>query len=976
MSGLFGGEGQSAKDTTGPLISTLRIQTSAYGRAIPVLFGTTRISGNLIDYDDFTAIPHTSSQPSGGGGKGGDGARTPTNTTFTYTAMVLLGLCHGPIGAIGTVWRDKDQNDDLSVFFTDLFTGSAVQTPWGFLTTNHPGKALSYRNLAYVAHAAMDLGDNAGLGNFSFEVTRLPVDYGRPDAAVKDVISEIVTNTLYGLGLPGAMLGDFTAMHNYCGANNIWVSPAYVDREPAAGVLLRLTNIANAGPFWSEDVLKIVPYGDTAITANGFVFNPDLTPQYDLDDKDYLDKDQPVRLVRKTPADLFNQATGNFFNRASEYNEQPVEYKDQADIELNGLKSDPNERTYHEIALQESAQAVIDAEGRRGLYGIGNVYETRITAQYDLLEPMDLITLTDPALDLNRQLVRINRIEEDGDEGLNLEVEEVTVGTASPALYSSQVPGGYAANFNVAPGSVSTPVIFDLPGIITDTGFEVGIAASGLDPNWGGANVWIATDSGGPYKLAGRISGAARHGVLSLFFDAGVDPDVLHTCSVDLTVSKGELTGGTQVDADNRSTLSWIEGELISFQTAALTATYKYDLNTYVRRGVFNTVIAAHDVGSRFVRLDQAVFRYAYAADFIGKTLYVKLASFNIYGGGQQSLDEAVAYTYTLPGPIGAPDVVKNFAVSQNGSVAVFQWDLLGASNISGYEIRYNPAAAADPTNWNNATPLTQVTKGTQITTAKLPPGSWMCLIKAVDDSQKYSLRPTSYAIVMTNQNTVVASVEQAPGWFGEIPGNSFIRHPSGVLIPDSTKLASQMTKAEIFTEFVPYPVASCTYTAPEIDLAFDSLVRIHEDITSNLGHDVHVGVANPVALLDYRTVGGAYHGFQPWTIGNVLCRFMKGQVMLTPANGDAIVTNFAPTADVPNDVTPMNGVVIAPGGTVVAFPAQRHFPPNVQATMAAGAASLTPVVTLITTTTCLVNVYNPANVSVGGTVNLTLTGP
>ena len=44
-------------------------------------------------------------------------------------------------------------------------------------------------------------------------------------------------------------------------------------------------------------------------------------------------------------------------------------------------------------------------------------------------------------------------------------------------------------------------------------------------------------------------------------------------------------------------TLCFCDGELVSYATATLIASYKYDLN-YLRRGVYGTAIAAHGSGA------------------------------------------------------------------------------------------------------------------------------------------------------------------------------------------------------------------------------------------------------------------------------------------------------------------------------------------------------------------------------------------
>lgn len=146
-------------------ISNFTVSTAEYGSAVMELLGTTRISGNVIYYDDFTAHEHRETQRSGKGG----GVKS-TTITYTYTAAVIMGLCEGPIKGIGRVWIDKElyQYPSEKIGMT-LYSGTADQQPWPYVVGKHPEKALPYTGLAYMA-GVIDLGNNASLPNFNFEV--------------------------------------------------------------------------------------------------------------------------------------------------------------------------------------------------------------------------------------------------------------------------------------------------------------------------------------------------------------------------------------------------------------------------------------------------------------------------------------------------------------------------------------------------------------------------------------------------------------------------------------------------------------------------------------------------------------------------------------------------------------------------------------------------------------------------------------
>ncbi|MFR4383261.1 MAG: hypothetical protein ACLT4X_02645 [Phascolarctobacterium sp.] len=134
-------------------ISNFTINTTEYGSPVMELLGTTRISGNVIYYDDFTAHEHRETHRSGKGG----GVKT-TTITYTYTVAAILGLCEGPVKNVKRVWRNKevytypDGNIQLS-----LFKGTKEQKPWPYVVGKHPEKALAYPGLAYMA-GVIDLG--------------------------------------------------------------------------------------------------------------------------------------------------------------------------------------------------------------------------------------------------------------------------------------------------------------------------------------------------------------------------------------------------------------------------------------------------------------------------------------------------------------------------------------------------------------------------------------------------------------------------------------------------------------------------------------------------------------------------------------------------------------------------------------------------------------------------------------------------
>ncbi len=336
--------------------------------------------------------------------------------------------------------------------------------------------------------------------------------------------------------------------------------------------------------------------------------------------------------------------------------------------------------------------------------------------------------------------------------------------------------------------------------------------------------------------------------------------------------------------------------------------------------------------------------------------------------------DDAGPWAATVTGHIVAgksapPADVTGFSAAQNGDAMNFRWVQVADLDLAGYEIRLAPVGG---TAWADATPLTEVTRGTAITNAQVPPGDWTFFIKAKDTSGNESVNPdTADAAMLAADFDVILQTEQAPRWPGTL--TDMVKHYTGILVPDSQNLASA-DGFETFDQFVVNPVASAIYEAPEFDIDFDDTVRVWGDITSALGPDETVGVAAPDFEIDYRQDAAAYDGFEPWTIGNVDARFIKQRLVLDTAKGVAKVTGFKPTVDLLERTEGASAVVVGAGGLAINFARRFHATPRVAVTAEASAARIATK-DAVSVTGFSAHVFDTGGTEVGGTVDWQATG-
>lgn len=677
MGGVFGGS--STVSVTDKRINSMRIQQSAYGLCQPLVYGKNRVAANMFWYGDFLATAHTTTKKSGG--KGGGSVKTKT-TTYTYSASMMLGLCENKIRDISTIWRDKEQIVTKAIngiqikpidqLGFELFDGD-YNPVWGYLVSKHPNQALHYPYLGYVACANYELGDSAVLSNHNFEViSDITFSESNHDANPADVIKDYVTNPRYGAA-PGLHMADLTEFRDYCTATGLFISPVFTEQRPAHETIAEIVEAVNCAVVPSPEGLKIRSFGDSAVTGNGSTYIPNLTPVYHLTDEDFIGKEEPVRVRRSRDTDAFNHVQIEYANRFNQYNVETVEAKDQANIEMFGLRTqDPVKYDFFcepKIA-RHAAQLLL----QRRLY-VRNEYEFQLGWKYCLLEPMDIVTITDESLGLDQFPVRITRVEEDEDGLLTITAEELAVGSRSAVEYDLQSSNGYQGG-NEEPGNVNAPVIFEPPLDLTGGKNQLWIAASG-GLNWGGCTVWVSLDNE-TYEAIGTIYGSARYGTLVSAINASVS-----SMQVQLNTSS-QLFSGTLEEAQVDATLCRVGEEFFSYVNANLDGSGLYTLRGALR-GRYGQAIA-HNPSEPFVRIDRAIFEYDFNPNMIGKQIYLKFTSFNGLEQKEETLDEVAAYDYTVTG--GTPPTVKGLSLQSAfvGTSFKVQWQ--ATAGATGYVVQ------------------------------------------------------------------------------------------------------------------------------------------------------------------------------------------------------------------------------------------------------------------------------------------------
>lgn len=158
----------------GPRLDDLSIQTSSVGIAIPIVYGTYAIAGNVIWSAPIREVSETEEV--------GKGSGTEQDvTTYSYFGSFAVGLCEGEIAGITRIWANESlvydirpqQSGETTAEFNQRMAGS---TAWAEYMTVYlgsetqeadptieaeegAGNVPGYRGLAYIVFDGLPLGD-------------------------------------------------------------------------------------------------------------------------------------------------------------------------------------------------------------------------------------------------------------------------------------------------------------------------------------------------------------------------------------------------------------------------------------------------------------------------------------------------------------------------------------------------------------------------------------------------------------------------------------------------------------------------------------------------------------------------------------------------------------------------------------------------------------------------------------------------
>jgi hypothetical protein len=526
----------------------------------------------------------------------------------------------------------------------------------------------------------------------------------------------------------GGFSDGLTDVRNYCAANSIFASLLLNSQRDASQVLDELCEIANCVAVWNGQSLDFYPYSEVSQIGGGYQFTPRTAsgPIAAFDFRHFVvgQNESPVIVKQEGMQSVanildINYADAGYSSAANpdsgmsgypSYQSNNIRICDDEHCALYGpLLGSP--RGYDDyICDATTATAIGWPVMKRQRFADPYQIEFKLPATIaSLLDPMDLITVSDPVLfggtlpngivttGPGSQDVRIGSIEEDNKGEWTLTCERFMYGMCAPNTPSvtESVPNPPPAT-NTSAGDVNTPYFWEPTAALAQAlGMQQSnglcIAVSSSSTQYGGCQVWVSTDGGDSYNQVGSLPYNSTMGVLTNGYPENSNPDTSDTLSVNLSESLGDLESYTTAQQDQLVSIALLSGggtgsaagytttipyEVIAYGSVTMTAAHEYNLTPTILRGQLGTVPAAHDIGSItadvYVDLTNTntVFKTTIPSNAIlGQAVYFKFPSFNLYGQAIQELSECTAYTFTPTGqtnPAGTVGPAGQYTISPN----------------------------------------------------------------------------------------------------------------------------------------------------------------------------------------------------------------------------------------------------------------------------------------------------------------------
>lgn len=419
------------------------------------------------------------------------------------------------------------------------------------------------------------------------------------DANPANIIYDLLTNTVYGMGFPASMIqtSDFVAAGHKLAREGLGMSMVLDKQDSFDAIIADIQKVVDCVVFVDPSTglwrLKLVrkDYNlDTMTDGDGL-------PLLQIGPDDYLDKTRDYQ--RSNWMDVANHVTVQYMDRSAGYVARVIQAQDAGNYQVQGeLVSVAN--TYNSVTTKETAQLLALRDLTVVSQPLAKLNQ-KLNRRAWKLRPGSVYVLTDPELGIYNQAIRVLKIGYGTLEDRAISVECVEDVFGLPDTVYVPPDSTWVDPAVVPPSAPTAAALLEPPFPLlgtTEARAVMVLAARGANASTlniytadaGGAlhetGVFLSNKAGG-YTGSAQLSAAlvVEERTTSIVVQGDIDFDLADV------VASGVVRSGT-------GNLLVIDGEVLQFGSASENDDGTWTLYD-LWRGVLDTVPAAHAVGAR-----------------------------------------------------------------------------------------------------------------------------------------------------------------------------------------------------------------------------------------------------------------------------------------------------------------------------------------------------------------------------------------
>lgn len=650
--------------------------TATEGRVLPVIMGTCKLSApNVTWYGDLRVEPITERV------KTGPCDSEDITKGYRYFIGMDLTLCLGPIDALTEIWIGEKQawtgtltgessstinqwnlfggdEKEGGIYGTfDFYPGSTTQGANSYLQSKIGESIPAYRNIAHLVFRQGYIGTTSYLKPWTFVVRRFPKALGsgyhniNGDANPVEMIFEILTNNLWGLGMSPNMIDipNFKSIAQKLSSEGFGLSMVFDSQKSAREIIQEIERHIDGTLFTDPETGKL-----KMILIRGD-YNPNTV--LELNPSNTVS----VEISKDSWPETYNEVKVKYIDRSAGFKEKYAQVQDIANLYIQGGEIISQTVDFHGVSNAQTAQNLAGRTLRLLSYPLDKIRVITNRVGYELF-PGSIFKLNWPPLGINGKIYRVARPKYGTLENGEIEIEAV----------EDFFGLGEATFVAPPPSNWVDPITAPLTKIVYQSAQEanyfwqkatrwVAIGAVRPSPLCIGYDVYTRLP-GDVYRLTNQISTFTPGGVLVADYPKNTD-------SVDQTgfycieaMDLNLLKSITSADLYKGINLLTINGELMAWQNVTFDQEKKQYKITGIVRGVLDTLPQDHKAGDLVGFISYGIGLTSIEPYNSDLTIDIKLCPKTLKE--TLPLDQATAFSFTTNSRAWKPYPPGNFCLN------------------------------------------------------------------------------------------------------------------------------------------------------------------------------------------------------------------------------------------------------------------------------------------------------------------------